>query len=145
MTQPATPVNEYGEDVRVEIDDGTGTFIPIAGETGYDFKRSGSDIDDSDKDGGAYGSGSFGQQKLTLSMTGNVKLPDPGFTRAFAVSKMRPPHTGVKLMKGEVVKYQGVCAIGPISTTGKNNATVDYSFDATNRGQPAVDALDAVA
>lgn len=140
-------VNEYGEDWRVEIGDGASptVFTAIAGETGFDFKRSGASIDDSDKDGGSYGSGSFGQQTLSMSVKGNLKLPDAGFARAFAVSKMRPPHTPVKILKGAIVKYSGSCAVGPISTTHNNNATVDYSFDLMNRGIPLVDDLGASA
>ncbi|MDX5984696.1 hypothetical protein [Sphingomonas echinoides] len=139
--------NEYGEEWRIEIgDSATPTvFLPIAGETGFDFKRSASSIDDSDKDGGKYGSGSFGQQTLTMSVKGNLKLPDLGFTRASTVSKTMPPHTPAKVMKGNIVKYSGSVAVGPISTTHNNNATVDYSFDMVNRGQPLVDDLGATA
>lgn len=140
-------INEYGEDWRVEIGDGAQptVFTMIAGETGFDFKRSASEIDDSDKDGGSYGSSSFGQQKLTMSVKGNLKLPDAGFSRAFAVSKTKPPHTPCKVLKGAIVKYSGSVAVGPISTTHNKDATVDYSFDMVNRGQPLVDDLGATA
>jgi hypothetical protein len=142
-----SPTNDYGEEYRIVIgDDAAPTvFSVIGGETGFDFKRSASNIDDSDKDGGKYGSGSFGQQVLTMSVKGNLKLPDAGFARAFAVSKMMPPHTPAKVMKGDIVKYSGSVAVGPISTTHNNNATVDYSFDMVNRGRPLVDDLGATA
>ena len=81
--------NEFGNDWRVAIKSGAG-FIPIGGETSLDWKRSSQEQDISDKDSGVYGATSYGQQKITFAVAGNLKLPDAGFAAAEAASKSSP-------------------------------------------------------
>lgn len=138
---------EYGKDWRIHIGDGeeAETFTAIGGETSFDWKRSSQEIDESTKDDGMYGSTSYGQQKITFSVAGNVKLPDAGLQRAATVSKSAPPEVTIRAMKGAVVKYEGRVAIGNFSTTHPKDGPVTYTFDMANKGAPEVDDLGATA
>jgi predicted secreted protein len=133
---------EFGLDYRIAVDD---AHILIGGEISFDWKRSSQEIDISTKDDGIYGSTSYGQQKISFSVSGNLKLPDAGFAALFAASKERPPHIAWQVVKGAIVKYEGIVAIGNFSSTAGKDGPVTYAFDATNVGTPTVDDLGATA
>jgi hypothetical protein len=136
--------NEFGKDWRIAVKSGA-TFIPIGGETSLDWKRSSAEQDLSDKDSGVYGATSYGQQKITFTVAGNVKLPDPGFTAAEAASKASPPQVEVQVKKGDVIKFQGMIAIGNFSATFGKDGPATYSLDMANAAAPTVDNFSAVA
>lgn len=136
---------ERGLDWRIQIGDGGGpeVFTNIGGEISFDWKRSSEEIDESTKDDGIYGSTSYGQQKIMISVNGNLKLPDTGLEAAAAASKASPPEVNVKIVKGATVKFHGLIAIGNFSTTHNKTGPVTYSFDMANVGTPIVDNLGA--
>ena len=136
---------EHGKDWRVQIEDAgnPGTFVPVGGEISFDWKRTSAEIDESTKDDGNYGSTSYGQQKITLSMNGNVKLPDAGLELASDVSKTNPPETVVRIVRGATVKFECFVGIGNFSTAHPKDGPVTYSFDMANKGAPDVDDLGA--
>lgn len=138
---------EQGRETRVYLSDGTdpANWLPIGGETTMSPKRSSTELDTSSKDDGIYGSTDYGQQKITVSVSGNLKLPDAGLERADAVSKLSPPQTPVRIMKGAVVRYEGLMAIGNFSSEFPNNGIATYSFDLANVGAPTTDNLTATA
>ena len=136
--------NEFGNDWRVAIKSGDG-FIPIGGETSLDWKRSSQEQDISDKDSGVYGATSYGQQKITFAVAGNLKLPDAGFAAAEAASKSSPPQVEVQIKKGDVIKYHGLIAIGNFSASFPKDAPATFSMDMANAAAPIVDAFTAVA
>jgi len=136
--------NEFGNDWRVAIKSGSG-FIPIGGETSLDWKRSSQEQDISDKDSGVYGATSYGQQKITFAVAGNLKLPDAGFAAAEAASKSSPPQVEVQIKKGNVIKYHGLIAIGNFSASFPKDAPATFSMDMANAAAPIVDAFTAVA
>jgi len=136
--------NEFGNDWRVAIKSGDG-FIPIGGETSLDWKRSSQEQDISDKDSGVYGATSYGQQKITFAVAGNLKLPDAGFAAAEAASKSSPPQVEVQIKKGNVIKYHGLIAIGNFSASFPKDAPATFSMDMANAAAPIVDAFTAVA
>lgn len=136
---------ERGADWRIEVKD-TGTeFDPIGGEISFDWSRSSNEIDESTKDDGMYGSTSYGQQKITFRVNGNVKLPDPGLTRIASVAKTSPPETIIRVTKGAIVKFEGPVAVGNFSTTHPKDGAVTYTFDMANKGAPTVDDFGAAA
>lgn len=136
---------ERGADWRIEVN-GTGTeFDPIGGEISFDWSRTSNEIDESTKDDGMYGSTSYGQQKINFRVNGNVKLPDPGLTRISAVSKASPPETIIRVTKGEIVKFEGLVAVGNFSSTHPKDGPVTYTFDMVNKGAPVKDDFGAVA
>jgi predicted secreted protein len=140
--------NEYGKDWRVCIGDGvpeTEAFVALGGETGFSFRRSSEEVDLSDKDSGAYGSTGYGQQKITINVSGNLKLPDASFTKLSAASKASPPEINVQIKKGIIIKFHGKVGIGNFSSEHPRNGAVTYSVDLSNIGAPIVDDLGAAA
>lgn len=139
--------NESGADWRIEIGDGEveEEFDPIGGEKGFDWQRSSAEIDESTKDDGDYGSTSYGRQKVTFKVNGNLRLPDPGLQRASTVSKSRPPETNIRIVRGAIVKYAGRVAIGNFSSSHPDEGPVTYTFDMANKGVPTVDNLGATS
>lgn len=140
--------SEYGKDWRIKIGDGASeseAFNPIGGETSLDWKRASDEIDLSSKDDGAYKSGSYGQQAITFTVSGNVKLPDVGLEQADTISKASPPEVNIEVVKGAVVKYSGKVGIGNFSASFPKDGPATYSFDMKNVGAPTVDDLGASA
>lgn len=140
--------NEYGKDWRVCIGDGEEVgevFTPLGGETSHSFRRSSADIDLSDKDSGVYGSGSYGLQRVTISVSGNLKLPDAAFAALFAASKTSPPEINVQIRKNAIIKFHGRVGVGNFSSEASREGPVTYSCDLSNIGAPIVDELGAVA
>lgn len=137
--------NEYGKDWRISIGDGADpeVFAVIGGETSFDWKRSSQEQDISDKDSGIYGASSYGQQKISFSFAGNLKLPDAGFLKAENASKASPPQVMIQVKKGAVIKFHGLVAIGNFSASFPTTGPATYSFDAANAAAPIVDDLGA--
>lgn len=136
---------EYGRDWRIFFGDGgtTELFTALGGETGLDWKRASDKIDLSSKDDGIYKSSGFGQQELTISVTGNLKLPDTAFQAVQTASKASPPMIDVEIKKGAIVKYKGKCGVGNFSANFPQTGPATYSFDLTNIGTPDTDDLGA--
>lgn len=139
--------NQYGRDYRIKVGDGqqAEAYTLIGGETGFNMKRASQEQDISDKDGGIYGSTSYGQQKISFSVSGNTKLPDPGYSAIYAASKASPPEIDIEITNGAIVKYKGRVAVGNFSQDHPTNGPVTFTFDMMNVGAPVTDALDAVA
>ena len=147
MAIAPTPVSQYGKDTRLYIGDGASpeVFSPIGGETTLDWKRSSDDIDLSSKDDGQYKSGSYGQQAITFTVQGNVKLLDTGLQKASDTAKSITPETNVQVKRGAIVCYEGRVGIGNFSATFPQAGSATYSFDMKNIGAPTVDDLGASA
>jgi predicted secreted protein len=136
---------ERGLDWRIQIGDGGGpeVFTNIGGEISFDWKRTSEELDESTKDDGIYGSTSYGQQKISISVNGNLKLPDTGLEAASTAAKASPPEVNVKIVKGATTKFAGKVAIGNFSTSHNKTGPVTYSFDMMNVGAPTTDNLGA--
>lgn len=139
--------NEYGKDWRLFIGDGSGTevFTALSGETSFSFKRASQEIDLSDKDSGIYGSKSYGLQSITISYSGNLKLPDTVFARLFTVSKSGTPELNVQIKKGAIVKFASKVGIGNFSAEFAKDGPVTWSCDLSNVDAPTVDSLTATS
>lgn len=137
--------NEQGKDWRLFIKTGTNTWTPVGGETGLSMKRSSEKQDTSDKDSGIYGSSAYGQQTISFSPSGNLKLPDAGFTALEAASKLSPPQIDVQLQRSGIIKYQGTVAIGNFSAEFPVKGPATWSCDMDNAAAPTIDNLSAVA
>lgn len=138
--------NEYGKEYRVCIGDGAAdpedeVFSPLEGETGFSFRRSSQEIDVGDKDSGAYGGTSYGQQRITISPSGNLKLPSPAFKRLSDASKASPPEINIQIKKGAVVKFHCRVGIGNFSAEFPQTGTASFSCDLANTTAPIVDDL----
>lgn len=139
--------NEYGKDWRIKIGDGADpeVFSLLGGEGSWDFKRASDKIDLSSKDDGVYKASGWGQQEITISVSGKLKLPDTGLEAAFDTSKASPPEVNIELVKGAITKYAGKIGIGNFSCTGDKDGPVTYSFDMTAVAAPTTDDLGAAA
>jgi predicted secreted protein len=138
---------EYGKDWRIKIGDGGGTevFDAIGGEGSFDWARASDEIDLSSKDDGIYKSTGYGQQAITFSISGKVKLPDAGLERADTVSKSSPPEVNIQVVKGAVIKFEGRVAIGNFSCSFPSDGPATYSFAMKNVGAPVTDDLGATS
>lgn len=136
--------NEYGKDWRIKVKVGS-DFEFLGGEGSWDFKRQSDSIDLSSKDDGSYKSMSFGQQAITISVNGNVKLPDEGLEAIFDIAKAAPPEIEIQLVKGAIIKYHGLMGVGNQGNAGPKDGAVTYSFDFTACAAPTVDDLGATA
>lgn len=138
---------EEGIDWRVFVGDGQQSehFDKIGGELSFDWSRSSTENDESTKDDGDYGASSFGQQKVSIKVNGNVKLPDAGLQRASVVSKTKPRTAMIRIMRGDIVKFECLMSLGNFNCSFPKDGPATYSFDAVNKGAPSVDALGAVS
>jgi predicted secreted protein len=139
---------EYGKEWRIKIGDGaSGTegFDIIGGEGSFEWSRSSDEIDLSSKDDGVYKSSSYGQQAITFSISGKVKLPDDGLERAADVAKTSPPEVNIQVVKGAVKKFAGRVGIGNFSTSFPTDGPATYTFNMKNVGAPTIDNLGAAS
>jgi len=136
---------EYGNDWRIMVGDGATpeVFTALGGEVSFDWKRTSDKLDLSTKDDGIYKSGSYGQQEITISVNGKVKLPDTAFENIADVAKTAPPQLNIQIAKGAIIKFEGEVGIGNFSASFPANQPATYSFDMVNVGAPVTDDLGA--
>ena len=137
--------HEYGRDWRIKISDGgsPAVFDAIGGEGSWSKKASSDKIDLSSKDDAQIKAMGWGQQEITFSVAGKLKLPDPGFEQLYAVSNVSPPEVEMQLVKNGVIKWQGKVGVSGVSMDGSNNQAVTYSVDMTAVEAPSIDDLTA--
>ena len=133
--------HQYGRDWRIYLATGASTFAPIGGEGSWDQKRSSDSVDLSSKDDGQLKAEGFGQQSITFSLQGKVKLPDAGFEHAFDLQKTPDVSTVMQLRNKDQIVYEGPVSIGNFSMSGQNGQAVTYSFDLKATALPGVDDL----
>lgn len=137
---------ELGKDWRIHVGDGaipTEAFVVMGGEGSFEFTRASQEIDLSTKDDGEYALGDFGTQKITIAVSGKLKLPDASIQRIFTVSKSTSKRTKMKIRKGTTDKFLGEVAIGNFSMSAPTEGAVTYSFTATASAVPTVDDIAA--
>ncbi len=135
----------YGKDYRLKIKTGAATFILIGGEQQLTRKGSSREIDTSSKDDGLYETSGQGQKKITLSVSGKVKLPDEGLEAVYEAQKSAVPEGEfqiVHVLTGAVV-FQAPMSIGNWSDSFNNNEAVPYSFDLNLTAAPTIDDIAA--
>lgn len=132
--------NEQGRDWRVKVKSGA-AFVAIGGETNLTFKRSRAEQDIGDKDTGDYDATSYGRKKIAIQVSGNLKLPDAGFSVLNAASNASPPHVEVQIVRGDSIRFQGVIAIGNLDATFPKEGLATYSYDLANAAAPTIDDL----
>ena len=136
---------EMGKDWRIAIvAGGASAAVTIGGETGFEWSRSSAEIDTASKDDGNYGSTDYGRQSISIRVQGKLNLPDVGLELASDASKASTPVT-MQVLKGDVVKYEGLTSIGNFSTNFNDGEQATYSFDARNTGAPTIDDLGATS
>jgi hypothetical protein len=136
-------VTEFGKDTRLNFGDGADpeVFAVLGGEGSYDRTQASTDVDTTDKDGPA---GLYVPGRIGWSVSGNVKLPDVGFSRIVAASKSGLPIDLKETFKGTTVRYLGPVTIGNLKLTRGSTGAVPYTFDMTAFAVPTTDAQDAL-
>lgn len=141
--------NRLGHEEKIYVDNGSGVFNEIAGQTSYDAKRTTNLIDQSSKTTGRIAIKTAGRQELTLSVTGKKVVPDPnGIERVFALTQVYPQVAGnfqirVSPFTVDDVRFQGSMYVGNFSETGPDQDNATWSFDLTCAAAPSTDKLDA--
>lgn len=138
---------ELGKDWRIHVGDGGGSevFSALGGEGEFSFSRSTQEIDLSTKDDSDYALSDYGLQKITFSVSGNVKLPNTGLERMLDVSKSTSKRVNIQVKDGSIVKYAGEVAVGNVTITAGKGGAVGYSFAMTASTAPTTDDMGATA
>jgi len=138
---------EFGKNWRLKIGDGGGTeaFDAIGGEGTLDWGRQSKEIDTSSKDTGQYGTMGYGRQTVTFRVSGKLTLPDDGLERVDQIAKSATPEVNVQVVKGAVVKFEGLVSIGNFSVSFPDDEVATYSFDMKVADVPVTDDLGATA
>jgi hypothetical protein len=133
---------EQGRTWRWSFGDGADpeTFATLGGEKNWDFNPESNDVDTSDKDGP---SGVFVPGRIKCTISGNVKLPDAGFSAVMAAAKSGD-YINAKLQKGTIAKFASLVSVGNPKISGPTDGTVTFSFDLSNAAVADVYAIDAV-
>lgn len=143
-----TSVFQLGKNVRFYVGDGasgTENYLPIGGEKEIQVTVQADDIDTTSKDSGSFKTSLSGQMKVTLKVSGNVFLPDAGYTRVAEQAATSGNMTDFKVMRGSIVLIMGTCALMNHSVTGSENGAESYSFDAALTAAPTTFNLAATS
>lgn len=140
-----TPVLQLGKDTRLKIGDGQATeaFLVLGGEAKLSVSRSPDTIDASSKDDGNYKVEMFGQMKVSMTVSGKVKLPDAGLARADAVAKSGGT-TNVKVVDSKGVptdRWVCLMSIGNLQIDYDDQQAASYSFTLSAAAAPTTDNL----
>jgi predicted secreted protein len=139
-----TTTHQYGRDITLKISDGLGAFVNVGGQTTLSKKVSTDKIDFSSKDDGRIKASGFGQQEISFSVAGKLKLPDAGFSRVQTIANASPPECDIQVVRGATVLFQGTIGMGNLSWDAATNSAVNYSFDMTAVSLPTIDDVTAV-
>lgn len=137
--------HKLGKDFRINVSaTSAGTFVPVAGEMSLSVKASSDKIDTSSKDDGVYKTQTFGQKDITISVSGTLKLPDPGFALCFTTQKASPPEFFVEIVNTvatPIIVFKSAMAIGNFSLDYADKGNATYSFDLSLADVPSVDDM----
>lgn len=136
-----------GQDYQLFVDDGAGTFNPVAGQTGLTRDGSTNLINTSSKTTGKYDTQAPGRAALTLTVNGKLDLPDAnGFERVSAIEAVYPQQSADFQLReapfavGDVV-FQAPMFVSNLNTDFPDQDNATYSFQLTLDGPPTVDDL----
>jgi len=141
--------NRLGHEEKIFVDNGSGTYTEIAGQTSYDASRPTQFIDQSSKTTGRISLKAPGRQDFTMTVTGKKIVPDAnGLERVFALTQVYPQVAGnfqirVTPFTGSDVRFQCSMYVGNFKETGPDQDNTTYSFDLTCAAAPSIDTLDA--
>jgi hypothetical protein len=133
-----------GEDFRVFVDNGSGSYNLVAGQTGLSTNNSTPMIDQSAK-GDVYSVKSPGRPDMSITVAGISDLPDTnGLERVFSLATARTANN-YQVRKspfagGDVI-FQASCYTGSFSTSKDDQASYTYTFELTLASQPSVSQL----
>lgn len=140
---------ELGKDWRIHVGDGatpTEGFTVLGGEGSFSFLRQSGEVSLSTKDDSGYDLADFGLQKISISVSGLVKLPDTALERLCDKAKdATNKRTNIKILDGSIVKYLGEVAVGGNGIDAGKDGGVAYSFSMVASAVPTTDDMAATA
>lgn len=140
---------KLGQHYRLAVSDAASpeVFTVIAGQTGLSRDGSSNLIDQSSKTTGKYAVQSPGRAQLTLTVTGNVEVPDAnGLEAVKALDASDPvPARNFQIQDHSVspatVIFTCSMYVSNFSTDSPDQDNATYSFTLTAAAQPTVDDL----
>ena len=137
---------KLGKNYRLQVGNGqaTETFVSIAGEQSLSFSTSPDKIDGSSKDDGDYKVEFYGQQSISLQVSGKVKLPDTGLGLLDTARKTLGSAIDIQIvdtLNANAVKWAASMSVGAFKWDGNDKDAVTYSFDLAVAAAPTVDSF----
>lgn len=138
---------ELGQDYRLFVDDGAGTFNEIAGQTTLNKDGGTNLINQSSKTTGQFDLQAPGRKSLTINVGGIKTLPDAGgLERVYTLQKVYPQvQEGFQIRKapyaGSDVVFQCEMFISNFREGFDDQDNATYQFDLTPQAAPSVDLL----
>ncbi len=139
-----------GEHYKLYVNNGSGTYNPIAGEVSLQPSRQTNLRDQSAKGDGAYSVQAPGKTQVTISCSGKLQLPDPnGLERIHTMSKNRTAETyqiRVDPFATDDPVFEASMYVSNMNAPGADdddNAT--FSFQLTLAAPPTIDLLTPAA
>lgn len=140
-------VNKLGQDYQVYIDNGSGSYFPVAGEITHTRDGNTTLIDQSAKGTGQIALQAPGRKTLSMTVSGKKQLPDTnGLERVYALQKVYPQvanNVQVRLTPfgGGDVKFQASMYISNFNDAAPDQDNATFSFQLTCAAAPTVDVL----
>jgi hypothetical protein len=135
-----------GQDYKLFVDDGAGTFNAIAGEVSLQQGRTTNLIDQSAKGDGAYAVQAAGKTQVTITCSGKLQVPDPnGIERVHTLSKNRTAGAfQIRLdpWASDDVLFAASMFASNFSMGADDDDNATFSFQATLAAPPTVDLLE---
>jgi hypothetical protein len=136
--------NRLGDDYKLYVDNGSTQYFELAGQTGLTLGGPQDFIEQQAK-GDTYKIRVPGRPDRAVSITGNLRLPDPnGIERAFYLAVNRTAaifQIRVRPFTGSDVVFSASMYAGNFQRDLPDQQNATYSFDLTLNTQPTVDIL----
>lgn len=140
---------KFGNDYHIWIDNGSGTFNRIKGQTTLSVTRNGNTIDTSAKEDFPYSTMGPGMRALSIASEIIPDLPDAtGYTRAETVANLATPApVAIQIRKngvagsGSDIVFACTVYITDFNTSFGQNEAMKVSFTLVNSAAPTTDVL----
>jgi hypothetical protein len=138
---------KLGHEYKVYVDNGSGTFNPIAGEVSHNREGSTTLIDQSAKGTGQIAIQAPGRKTLVITVEGKKDLPDSGgLERVYALQKVYPQVAGNFQIRKDPFAGGDVIFASSMFISNFNDGAPDqdnatFSFQLTCAAAPTTDNL----
>ena len=141
-----TPALKLGKNYRLQVGDGAGTevFTSILGEQSLIMKTNPDQIPADSKDDGDYKARYYGQQEVTISVSGVTKIPDVALSRLDTQRKVLGSTVNIQIVDtaaSNAVKWLGSVSVGSFTANFENKSAVSYQFELAANAAPTTDTL----
>jgi len=139
--------DKLGHEFKVYVDNGSGTYNPILGETDHTEDGSTTLIDTSAKGTGQFATQAPGRKTLVITVSGKMKLPDAtGLERIYAVQKVYPQvPVNIQIRKdpfsGSEIVFQASMYVSNFGKASPDVENKTFSFQLTCAAAPTIDLL----